>query len=154
MVTNVDCNLLEYDLDGFVHQANCFHVMGGGIALQIRNKYPEMYNADLKHGSAGDKSRLGKFSFIRCRDQKMGYNMYSQYDLGHYRRMTDYEAMYNGLTRIKQHAINNVVLKLGIPKNMGCTLGGGSWRVVSAIIDDIFLDSKELTVFICNYQPK
>jgi len=35
---------------------------------------------------------------------------------------------------------------------MGCALGGGSWRVVSAIIEDIF-ESNPIELYICRYEP-
>jgi len=150
MILEFDVSLLEHPLDGFIHQANCFHVMGGGIALAIKNKYPELYEADVAHGRRGDKSRLGQFSTVKCHDDKQGYNLYGQYDLGTWGRMTNYEAVYSGLVRIKQHAEEANILKLGLPKNMGCRLGGGSWRVVRVMIDDIFIDWVN-ELHICNY---
>ena len=150
MITEVDANLLEYPLDGFMHQANCMHVMGGGIALQIKNKYPELYKADIMHGHKGDRARLGKFSTIKCHDDKQGYNMYGQYNLGTWARQTNYEAVYNALVSIRDHAEDNNVIKLGLPNGMGCVLGGGSWRVIRAIIDDIF-DNWVNELYICNY---
>ena len=143
--------LLEcYELDGFIHQANCFHTMGGGIALRIKQKYPELYKADLEHGKRGDINRLGKFSTVKCHDDKQGYNLYSQYDFGYGKKNTNYEALYNGLILIKEHATNNNILKLGLPKNMGCRLGGGHWKIVNAIIEDIF-EEWENELLICNY---
>jgi len=143
-------NLLEHTLDGFIHQANCFHTMGAGIALSIKNKYPELYQADIKHGRRGDISKLGSFSTVKCHDDKQGYNLYGQYNFGGWARNTNYEAVYNGLVKIKQHAFENNVFKLGLPKNMGCRLGGGSWRVIRVIIDDIF-ESWDNSIHICSY---
>lgn len=37
-------NLLESDCDIICHQTNTLGIMGGGIALQIKNKYPLLYN--------------------------------------------------------------------------------------------------------------
>jgi O-acetyl-ADP-ribose deacetylase (regulator of RNase III) len=126
--------------------------MGAGIAAAIRKKYPELYEADKKHGPAGDRSRLGKFSTVKCWDDKQGYNMYGQYDFGGFYRNTNYEAVYEGLAAIALHAAENNILKLGLPKNMGCALGGGNWKIVRAIIDDIF-ENESGELFICNYTP-
>ena len=152
MIIEVDANLLEHPLDGFAHQCNCFHTMGGGIAARIKAKYPEAYKADQQHGHRGDISRLGKFSVVKARDDKYIYNVYGQFNFGGWKRNTDYEALHNGLTGVRNHAIEVNVLRLGLPKNMGCVLGGGSWLVVRAIIEDIFADcSVELNI--CNYEP-
>lgn len=150
-IIEVDANLLEYDLQGFIHQCNCFHTMGGGIALRIREKYPELYQADLKHGRRGDRIRLGTYSTCKLHDGKQGYNMYGQYQFGMEQRHTNYEAVYNGLQLIARHAVENGILRLGLPKNMGCRLGGGSWNIVRAIIDEIFDVDSGLTLYICNY---
>lgn len=36
-------DLLKIDKGIICHQTNCIGVMGGGIALQIRNKWPNVY---------------------------------------------------------------------------------------------------------------
>lgn len=151
MINEVDANLLEYPLDGFIQSCNCFHTMGGGIAAVVKAKYPELYKADLLHGRKGDISRLGKFSWVKCHDNKIGYNMYGQYNFGTWARQTNYEAFYTGLLAIKEHAISNNVKRLGLPKNMGCVLGGGSWLIVYAMISDIY-DIPGIELYICNYE--
>jgi len=151
MITEIDANLLEYPLDGFLHQCNCFCTMGAGIALSIKNKYPELYKADIQFSKRGDSSKLGKFSTVKCHDDKQGYNMYGQYNMGMGKRQTNYEAVYKGLYDICAHATVNNIMKLGLPRNMGCVLGGGSWIVIRAIIEDIF-GAWQNDLYICNYQ--
>lgn len=150
MILEINANLLEYPLDGFGHQCNCFHTMGAGIAARIKGKYPEAYKADIQHGHTGDITRLGKISVVKAHDDKFIYNIYGQYSFGLGKRHTNYEAVYNGLLAVKEHALQANVQKLGLPKNMGCRLGGGSWIVVRAIIEDIFADS-QIEMTICNY---
>ena len=152
MIIEVDADLLEYPLDGFGHGCNCFHTMGSGIALSIKNKYPELYHADVFHGRKGDVSRLGQFSTVKCHDDKQGYNVYTQYNFGMGKRQTNYEAVYRGLVGIRDHATDNNILKLGLPKNMGSVLGGGDWRIIRVMIEVIFGEWKN-TLYICNYTP-
>jgi O-acetyl-ADP-ribose deacetylase (regulator of RNase III) len=152
MIHEIDANLLEHPLDGFLHSCNCFHIMGGGIARFIKEKYPELYKADLMHGRRGDVSRLGKFSTVKCHDDKQGYNMYGQYNFGMEKRHTNYEAVYTGLLGIAQHAIQANIIRLGLPKNMGCRLGGGSWSIVRSIIDVVFDSNCGIDLYICNYE--
>jgi O-acetyl-ADP-ribose deacetylase (regulator of RNase III) len=152
-IIEVDANLLEYELDGFGHQCNCFHTMGSGIAASIKAKYPEAFKADLSFGRRGDNTKLGKFSFVKTYDEKFVYNLYGQYSMGGWKKQTNYEALYNALTGVKEHAINNLVKRLGFPRNMGCVLGGGDWRVVKALIESVFDGDPEITIYICNYTP-
>jgi hypothetical protein len=58
--------------------------------------------------------------------------------------------MYNGLTAIRNHAEDNALKILGLPKNMGGKLGGGDWRICRQIIEVVFENSK-LDLYICNY---
>ena len=150
MITEIDANLLEHPLDGIIHQANCMHIMGGGIALRIRNKWPEAYEADLKTPRS-DPKKLGTFSVAVLPSNFHIYNMYSQFGIG-YRRETNYTAVVEGLEAIREHAINNGLKKLGLPKNMGCVLGGGRWPVVRAIVDEVFAECVDIDITICNYQ--
>lgn len=151
MIREIDANLLEYPhIDGLIHQANCMCQMGGGIALQIKNKFPEAYEADLKT-IKGDPKKLGTFSFAVLPSNFHIYNLYSQFNIG-YSRMTDYTAMVNGLELIRQHAIDSGLKSLGLPKYMGCKLGGGYYPVVRAIIDEVFdVPNAGISLYICNY---
>ena len=112
-------------------------------------KFPEAYEADCKT-PCGDKAKLGTFSVAVLPSNFHIYNMYSQFFIGT-GKMTTYDAMDDGLRRIEKHAISNGLARLGLPKNMGCVLGGGRWTIVRAIIEDVFVDSS-LDLFICNYE--
>lgn len=153
MTHEINANLLEYPLDGIIHQANCFHTMGGGIALRIRNKWPEAYEADLQteHGS---KDKLGTFSVAILPSNFHIFNMYSQYTFG-MGRQTNYDAVVRGLEAIREYAIANGLQKLGLPKYMGCRLGGGYWPVVRQIIAEVFENdglNSPIDLAICNYE--
>lgn len=148
MIKEVEANLLEYPVDGIIHQANCFHTMGGGIALRIKQRFPEAYEADLKT-KEGDRNKLGDFSVAVLPSNFHIYNVYGQYTFGE-GRQTRYDALYDGLAAVELHACENGLQKLGLPKRMGCVLGGGSWTVVEAIIKDIF-EKSPLELHICDY---
>lgn len=152
MIIRKDCNIFDGGAQGIIHQANCFNTMGSGIARQIREKYPEAYDADCATVS-GDYKKLGTFSWIKTNDGKFHiYNCYSQYRYGRDTRHTNYEAIYTGLCSIEQHAKANGLTSLSLPHNMGCMLGGGSWHIVNAIIEDIF-DGNSIDLYICRYTP-
>jgi O-acetyl-ADP-ribose deacetylase (regulator of RNase III) len=148
MIIEKDANLLTEPLDGIMHSCNCMHIMGGGIALRIKEKFPEAYKADLET-EKGDRTKLGTFSLAILPTNFHIYNMYGQFNIG-MGKNTSYDAFDTGLKRIEQHARENGLKKVGLPKNMGCRLGGGSWTVIHAIITDIFINSP-LELFICNY---
>jgi len=152
MITEIDIDIFKQQCDAMVHQCNCFHAMGGGIAARVSTIYPEAYDSDLKT-KYGDREKLGTCSIVQGKkDGRWIYNMYSQYDLGTHKRQTNYEAYYTGLVYVKSDVITKGLQSLAIPRNMGCTLGGGSWNICNTIITEIFKDST-LDIFICNYNP-
>lgn len=150
MIEEININLLECQLDSIGHFCNCQCVFGKGMALQIKNKYPEAYAADVKT-KHGDKNKMGTFSYtISKKDSKHIVNCYTQFGYGYNSRYTDYEAVCNALTKVEEFLRNNGLKTFGLPNNAGCTLGGGDWTIVRAIIDSIFLDSP-IKLYICNY---
>ena len=56
--------------DVIVHGCNCQCMMGGGIARQIRQAFPEAYDADCRtatdYGTACDPRKIGSFSLARA----------------------------------------------------------------------------------------
>lgn len=138
---------------GIIHQCNCFHTMGSGIARQIKARYPEAYLADTQT-SHGDERKLGTFSFTLVKDSQHHYvyNLYSQFAYGRQRRQTSYDAMVDGFENIIDHAKSLGLKQLGVPFKIGSALGGGSWQIVDAIIQEKFHDAG-IDLFICQYDP-
>ena len=139
-------NLLDFGhgITMIAHCANTKNVMGSGIALQIKEEYPLAYEADTEAAKAG-KNQLGQFSVASLPNGKKIVNVYAQGDFGMDKRQLDYEAFYIAfeelhrlLLEAKEKGRTHV---LGIPKNIGCFRAGGSWRVVNAMLEEIFLDS-------------
>lgn len=70
-------DLLNFALDGrfdvIAHGCNCQCAMGKGIALSIKQQFPEAYDADLRTPK-GDRAKLGTIStakiFARQRDSR------------------------------------------------------------------------------------
>jgi hypothetical protein len=150
-------NLLEQeDVDVIIHGANLHSTMGAGLALQIKNKYPEAALADREFKN----KELGTFSFAKCADGKIVVNLYGQEGIGNdgepLNRNARYDAIFDALFKLKKaieaRSPERKKLRLGIPKNLGCGLAGGAWRIVNAIIEEVFLDS-EIEVSIVEYVP-
>lgn len=151
MIKEIDANLLEYPLDAIGHFCNCMHVMGGGLALRVKQKYPEAYAAD-KDTKCGDTKKLGSFSYVVSKqDGKHIFNCYTQFNYGHGTRHTSYDAVAHSLSKVNRFLQDNALKTFGLPKNAGCVLGGGSWVVVRAIIEDVFGQSP-IELYICNYE--
>lgn len=150
MIENRKGDLLEQpDLHAIVHQCNCYCTMGAGIALQIRNRWPEAYKADA-NTMHGDRSKLGGFSKAVVNSGRLWvYNLYSQFEYRGPGVKTDYFAMEKGLSAINfdlntPRYYEGGVIRIGIPYMMGYGLSGGDWGRVMDILSEIY-DSGEET---------
>jgi len=151
MVKYIDGDLLkladEGNFDVIAHGANCFCVMGSGIAVQIKAKYPEAFEADCKTIS-GDINKLGTITYTET-TKPIVVNIYSQYDTKGRREGKvdlDYNALRSGLTVMKEKFSGK---RFGIPK-IGAGLAGGDEGRIFEIIEDVF---KGEYITVVNYIP-
>lgn len=145
MIKTQVIDIFEAPVNAIAHQCNCYHVMGGGIAREIKDRYPEAYDADLST-EIGPK-KLGSFSAAVAGDNKLILNCYTQNNYGagcH----TNYDSVRECFLDIKSKLPTEHSYTLGIPYGYGCGLAGGDWNIVSQIIYDVFGDAK-FNVLIC-----
>lgn len=122
-----------------LHQVNCFGVMGSGVAKQVKEKYPEVYEKyrQMCELNRDNLTALMGYAHI-CRTNTGRYigNLFGQFDFGSNKNKvyTDYDALRKCLKTIKVFSKTNHV-KIAIPYNMGCTRGGGDWDIVYSIIE-------------------
>jgi O-acetyl-ADP-ribose deacetylase (regulator of RNase III) len=121
------------------HQANTHAMMGAGIAGQIRTRYPEAAKAD-RDAFNGHQAKLGLFSGIKLSDEppRVIINLYGQENISTSDRQTDYEGLYVAMDRamsVIAKRPNKDDYIIGVPKGMGCGLGGGDWRIVEAMLE-------------------
>lgn len=141
--------LLANDIEIIGHQANCQNTFGSGIARTIRELFTEAYEADCT--ATEDKvNKLGAYSFAKIEPNtynpslKYIFNLYGQNLYGRGVRQTDYEGLYSALEgmhntiKTSQQFANFRDATVGFPYQMGSFRGGGSWDVVSRLIEVAF----------------
>lgn len=136
---------LEGRFDVIVHGCNCRHTMGGGIARQIKNAFPEAEDADLATDYA-DRAKLGTLSTATVvRDGKPFFvaNAYTQFEPG---ADANYDAIRSCFCQIKERFAG---MRIGYPR-IGAGIGGGDWAIISAIIDEELAGEDHTLV---EYQP-
>ena len=150
MITTIHGDLLDFP-DGIniiAHSCNCQNIMGGGIAAQIKQRYPEAFNADTMAAKVG-KNTLGHTSHAFLKESKIIVNMYTQQNISH-QRAVDYEAFYkciHNLSGIIDENRKRGKIKLGLPYKISCGLAGGDWDIIRTMIDKVF-EGLEQNVFI------
>ena len=144
--------LLAKDVVVIGHQANCQNTFGSGIARTIREMYPDAYEADCA-ATICKKNTLGNFSIGYIPEEqskkhntqiKKIFNLYGQNLFGKGTRQTNYDALYNALEGMSKYLTENdmdlPVPSVGFPFQMGSFRGGGSWDIVSRLIEVAFDD--------------
>ncbi|NVJ60758.1 MAG: macro domain-containing protein [Gammaproteobacteria bacterium] len=117
--------------DVIVHGCNCFCTMQSGIARQIKDNYPQAYQADLKT-TKGDSAKLGTYSFSEAEiGNFVIVNAYTQFRYGRLKRYADYDAIQRVFSAIKRDFSGK---RIGYPL-IGAGLAGGDWTIISEIID-------------------
>lgn len=153
MVTYKNGNLLESSCDIICHQVNCQRVMKSGIAKQIRDKWPKVYedycyniNYMYENDFATKSSDLlGMISWTELCEKKYIMNFFSQ-DKYYPRSIchTDYNAFTKCCKALKkfieEYKLNKDDITIGFPYKIGCGLAGGDWSIVSKIIEEEFQD--------------
>ena len=122
---------LAGDFDVIVHGCNCQCRMAKGIALSIKNQFPEAYRADLAT-VPGDRSKLGGFTcatIVRGTQRFTIINAYTQFHWQGTGVLADYEAIRRVFRAIKTRFSG---CHIGYPK-LGAGLAGGDWEIISAI---------------------
>jgi O-acetyl-ADP-ribose deacetylase (regulator of RNase III) len=142
MVKIVEADILTAKENIICHQVNCMGIMGGGLARQIKEKFPivfEEYITFLKEN--GSKKSLGRCNAVAISSEGYIANLFGQYDCGTNRVQTDYDALDSALNALEE-LCDITGYSVAIPYNLGCGLAGGDWNIVSKMIEEIFKDTK------------
>lgn len=136
--------LAEVKQGVIVHQVNAQGVMGGGIALAIRTKWPQVWEEYRKVVKPNQPDSgfnyLGQVIYVEVEPGLWVANIVGQQFYGREpgRQYTSYEALEMGLHSVANFAANKE-LDVHYP-TIGCGLGGGDWTIVSSLIDKHFDD--------------
>ena len=117
------------------HGVNCKGAFGSGVAGQIRERFPAVYEAYYK---AHSENRLKLGEVIWAVDQdKVFANCCTQFDYGPSKIQVDYDAVRECMWKLNFMANIYGIQEIALPK-IGCGLAGGDWSIVSKIIEEQF----------------
>lgn len=115
-------------------QVNCKGVMGAGLAKQIRDKWPVVFDEYKKICGA---DRLGDSQTVQVAPQLYVVNLFGQNGYGRGERQTNYAALAAALfSFFRDCARKNPDVTIRLPYGLGCGLAGGDWDTVLDIISD------------------
>lgn len=129
-------DLLDVTSGIIIHGCNSHGVMGSGVALAVKNRYPGAYESyrDYIDMSKDDQDLLGSVIVYEVNDDLLVANMITQKDFGTHKRQVNYGAIARGFDDLEEFYANMPGLVFHFPK-IGAGLGGGDWEVISEIIE-------------------
>lgn len=142
--------LAASDVDAIINTVNCVGVMGKGIALQFKKKWPANFKA-YEQACKNNQVQLGEM-FI----YELGALATPKYIINfptkqHWRSASKIQDIDNGLNALIQQMLNRGIQSVAIPP-LGCGHGGLNWSNVLPLIEQAFLPYPELSAYI--YSPE
>lgn len=130
-------DLLQGRSLAIAHGCNNRGVMRSGVAKAIRETYPSAFRAYSKAHNLGDCSVISAATNTNSLQRILVFNCVTQNGYGYDgKRYVDYEALKNSLVKAASQVSSMEIWEIGIPK-IGAGLGGGDWKIISRIIDEI-----------------
>ena len=131
-------NLLDVTSGVIIHGCNSHGVMGSGVALAVKNKYPGAYESYREWciDSKDDQDLLGSVIVYEANENLLVANMITQKDFGTHKRQVNYGAIARGFDDLEEFYANMPELVFHFPK-IGAGLGGGDWEVIAEIIEQM-----------------
>jgi len=140
MLEFVNGDFFEFDADVRINTVNCVGVMGAGVALAFKKKYPDMYKDYVKQCKAGD-IKPGKPSVWKSGDMfSKCIEIVNFPTKDHWRKPSEYEYVDRGLQWLSGYLKERDVLTITLPA-LGCGHGGLDWKRVKDMIQEYLGDS-------------
>lgn len=132
MIDKKQMNILDVKEGVIFHGVNCKGVMGSGLAIQIREAYPvvfEKYREFLKETGG----KLGAVQIVQVSETLQVGNIFSQSNYGRVKeiRYVSYDALDNAFRSIKASFGKDVPLYFPL---IGAGLANGNWEVIFQMI--------------------
>lgn len=142
-------NLLDAEVEALVNTVNTVGVMGKGIALMFKERFPENY--ELYHAACkSDEVRVGRM-FVTETSELSGPRWIINFPTKqHWRRKTKLEWVTEGLKDLRRVIEERGISSIAIPP-LGCGNGGLDWQDVRPYIENSLADLPDVDVVV--YEP-
>jgi O-acetyl-ADP-ribose deacetylase (regulator of RNase III) len=119
--------------DVIIQGCNCQCRMARGIALTIKQQFPEAYIVDCQT-EIGDRTKLGNFTAVDINRDGFAFTIVNGYTQFHWQGegvLADYDAIQSVFRQVKQQFGGR---KIGYPK-LGAGLARGDWSIIAQTIE-------------------
>lgn len=141
-------NVFTSDADYVGHGVNIYGIMGAGIAVQVRNKFPEVYERYVEACAAGELIPGGCLSVQDPATGVVISNLATQDKPGANARLEWLESSLSGLLEVLSESDGDV--KLALPQ-IASNIGGLEWVDVRELIISLAEQYPKVTVELWTY---
>lgn len=147
MLKFVTGDFFDFDADIMVNTVNCVGIMGAGVALAFKNKYPVMFNYYAEQCKAGE-IRPGKPAVWLNRDMiSKDIEIINFPTKDDWRKPSEYSYIEEGLLWLSIYLNDKEGKTITLPA-LGCGHGGLEWDKVKALIEKYLKNSPaEILIF-------
>lgn len=132
-----------------VNTVNCVGVMGKGLALEFRKRYPRMFEEYRKEYEEG-RLAIGKLHLFTRYPDHWILNFPTK---KHWRQKSRIEYIEAGLKTFAENYRAWGIKSIAFPQ-LGCQLGGLNWKDVKPLMESYLKDLPDLSVTIYSYKPR
>ncbi len=143
-------DLFNEEAEAIVNTVNCVGVMGRGIALQFKKRYPDNFNAYAKACKLEEvqPGRMFVFETHQLHNPKYIINFPTK---RHWRGKSKLEDIQNGLRALVDVIHGYSIRSIAMPP-LGSGLGGLDWPVVKSLIEKTLESLDDVRVIV--FEPK
>lgn len=143
MISYLTGDIFEADVQAIVNPVNTVGVMGKGLALAFKQKYPD----NFKLYQIACKNNEVKVGQLFVTEHQFGRFIVNFPTKQHWRGKSQLNWIIEGLIQLKEFIIANHIKSIAIPA-LGSGLGGLDWALVKAEIDNSLQDLTDVDILV------
>lgn len=129
MLTFTSGDMFSRAVDIRINTVNCVGVMGAGVALAFKKRYPDMFH-EYKRACEAGEIRPGRLHVWKSLSNDWIVNFPTK---RHWKGKSRYEDIESGLLALREYLVKHGGVKVALPA-LGCGHGGLDWAKVSEMI--------------------
>lgn len=146
MIRFVNGDMFSTTYDAYVNPVNCKGVMGKGLALEFKKRYPMYFKL---YKDICDQGKLKPGYIYWTRDITTNIIIINFATKDHWKDPSKIEWIDDGCTKLRDYLLENPhnIEDIAIPK-LGCGLGGLDWSYVRNIFLKYFNDITNVDIYV------
>jgi O-acetyl-ADP-ribose deacetylase (regulator of RNase III) len=152
MLNYIKKDITTVDYGIIIHGCNAQGVMGSGVALALRNKYPQIFEPykQMCDSTPNKQSLLEKFAIVYISENLYVVNLITQVNYGRDgQKYANLDAIVNGIDDVMNFCKCRNVLSISIPK-IGGGLGGLDWdSEIAPVLEELSNERPNIEFNVC-----